>query len=128
MVGPRRRPDPPPGRVEASSAQKRSTARGAPRGAAPSEGGGWGWGLASGVAAHYGDSEEELEETLGAVSGAVFNRLLVFMLREVPAAVLFTYAGLHEIPLMHVFPNYDAAFALGAAGQRRVPRHAQRER
>ena len=37
------------------------------------------------VACHYGDSEAELEETLGAVSGAVFNRLLIFMLREVGA-------------------------------------------
>lgn len=37
------------------------------------------------AACHCGDSDVEVEETLGAVNGAVFNKLIIFMLREVLA-------------------------------------------
>lgn len=39
------------------------------------------------VACHYGDTEAGVEETLGAVSAAVFNNLIIFMLKEVRASV-----------------------------------------
>lgn len=35
------------------------------------------------VACHYGDSEAEVHETLRATSSSVFNKLLIFMLKEV---------------------------------------------
>ena len=35
------------------------------------------------LACHYGDSEVEVHETLTATSSSVFNRLLIFMLKEV---------------------------------------------
>lgn len=37
------------------------------------------------VACHCGDSDAEVEELLGTVSGAVLNKLIIFMLREVLA-------------------------------------------
>ena len=37
------------------------------------------------MACHCGDSDAEVEEMLGTVSGAVFNKLIIFMLREVLA-------------------------------------------
>lgn len=34
------------------------------------------------VACHYGDGDEEMAATLRITSGAVFNRVLLFMLKE----------------------------------------------
>jgi hypothetical protein len=34
------------------------------------------------VACHYGDTEAELSSTLSITSGAVFNKVLLFMLKE----------------------------------------------
>lgn len=34
------------------------------------------------VACHYGDTEQEMSSTLSITSGAVFNKVLLFMLKE----------------------------------------------